>query len=128
MADEALCSRAGPSVVWPILCSAALIAAYTRPKLSAYIELSGGSRSRKVLSGSSQAPQAVQHGRALQPGPGPPCGLWQIPLEGWKDIVWRTYERIVEDRLLAVAAGVVLRPACARSRGYGYDLALWSLC
>jgi hypothetical protein len=32
---------------------------------------------------------------------------WQIPLRGWKDILWRTYEQIGEDRLLAVAAGVV---------------------
>jgi membrane protein len=30
-----------------------------------------------------------------------------IPLKGWKDICWRTYEQINEDRLLAVAAGVV---------------------
>ena len=27
---------------------------------------------------------------------------WQIPLGGWKDILWRTYEQIGEDRLLAV--------------------------
>jgi membrane protein len=31
----------------------------------------------------------------------------QIPPKGWKDIAWRTYEQINEDRLLAVAAGVV---------------------
>jgi membrane protein len=31
----------------------------------------------------------------------------QIPLRGWKDILWRTYEQTNEDRLLAVAAGVV---------------------
>jgi membrane protein len=30
-----------------------------------------------------------------------------IPAKGWKDIFWRTYEQINEDRLLAVAAGVV---------------------
>ena len=30
-----------------------------------------------------------------------------IPAKGWKDILWRTYEQINEDRLLAVAAGVV---------------------
>jgi membrane protein len=30
-----------------------------------------------------------------------------IPAKGWKDIVWRTYEQINEDRLLAVAAGAV---------------------
>ena len=29
-----------------------------------------------------------------------------IPAKGWKDIVWRTYEEINKDRILAVAAGV----------------------
>ena len=32
---------------------------------------------------------------------------WDIPWKGWKDILWRTYAQIGEDRLLAVAAGVV---------------------
>jgi membrane protein len=32
---------------------------------------------------------------------------WQIPFKGWKDILIRTYHQINEDRLLAVAAGVV---------------------
>jgi membrane protein len=32
---------------------------------------------------------------------------WQIPWLGWKDILWRTYLQIDEDRVLAVAAGVV---------------------
>ena len=32
---------------------------------------------------------------------------WQIPLRGWKDILWRVYAKINNDRLLAVAAGVV---------------------
>jgi len=31
----------------------------------------------------------------------------QIPWTGWKDILWRTYTRTVDDRLLATAAGVV---------------------
>ena len=31
----------------------------------------------------------------------------QIPWAGWKDILWRTYEQINDDRLLATAAGVV---------------------
>ncbi|MGM4919796.1 YhjD/YihY/BrkB family envelope integrity protein [Tardiphaga sp. 813_E8_N1_3] len=31
----------------------------------------------------------------------------QIPWKGWKDVLWRTYEQINEDRLLAIAAGVV---------------------
>jgi membrane protein len=32
---------------------------------------------------------------------------WQIPWTGWKDILLRTYQQMNEDRLLAVAAGVV---------------------
>jgi membrane protein len=31
----------------------------------------------------------------------------EIPAKGWKDILWRTYEEIGNDRVLAVAAGVV---------------------
>jgi membrane protein len=30
-----------------------------------------------------------------------------IPAKGWKDVFWRTYEQINDDRVLAVAAGVV---------------------
>jgi membrane protein len=32
---------------------------------------------------------------------------FQIPWAGWKDILWRTWQQIDEDRLLATAAGVV---------------------
>ena len=32
---------------------------------------------------------------------------WQISRDGWKDILYRTYQQINEDRLLATAAGVV---------------------
>ena len=35
----------------------------------------------------------------------PPHG--RFPWAGWKDILWRTYGQIGDDRLLAVAAGVV---------------------
>jgi membrane protein len=31
----------------------------------------------------------------------------EIPAQGWKDILWRTYQQFNEDRLLAIAAGVV---------------------
>jgi membrane protein len=45
---------------------------------------------------------------AFQPGRGrhavSPAG---IPARGWKDILWRTYKQLNDDRLLAVAAGVV---------------------
>lgn len=45
---------------------------------------------------------------AAQPGRGRSARYpWHIPWVGWKDILWRTYAQISEDRLLAVAAGVV---------------------
>jgi membrane protein len=43
-----------------------------------------------------------QHGRGRHSG-----NPLQIPWTGWKDILWRTYVRSGEDRLLAIAAGVV---------------------
>jgi membrane protein len=43
-----------------------------------------------------------------QPGRGRLSGSpLRIPWAGWKDILWRTYVRTGEDRLLATAAGVV---------------------
>jgi membrane protein len=30
----------------------------------------------------------------------------EIPARGWKDILWRCYERLTEDRILTIAAGV----------------------
>jgi membrane protein len=107
MAYEALRSRAGPSVVWPILCSAGLVAAmYAAEFGRLYRAQSGKPAERKFLSKSSL--QVAQRGRALERGRGRHAASpSQIPLQGWKDILWRTYERIGEDRLLAVAAGVV---------------------
>src|ERR1700723_2229767 len=32
---------------------------------------------------------------------------WHIPWTGWKDIFWRVYASVNDNRLLAVAAGVV---------------------
>src|ERR1700761_6704261 len=46
--------------------------------------------------------------QSLEPGHGRHATApTHIPTRGWKDILWRTYEQIGEDRLLAVAAGVV---------------------
>ncbi len=57
---------------------------------------------------STDEPRSWQHARARQPERGREAtSPWHIPWKGWKDILWRTYEQISEDRLLAVAAGVV---------------------
>ena len=52
--------------------------------------------------------RVIQHKRAYEPGRGRHAEApWQIPVRGWKDILWRTYQQIGEDRLMAVAAGIV---------------------
>lgn len=55
-----------------------------------------------VAKGGDFARELSQHGRGRRARS--PFG---IPWAGWKDILWRTYERSNDDRLLATAAGVV---------------------
>jgi membrane protein len=57
---------------------------------------------------SAEEPAELQLRRAGQPGRGRAATRpTQIPWRGWKDIFWRAYREIQEDRLLAIAAGVV---------------------
>jgi len=57
---------------------------------------------------STDEPRELQYQRAQERGRGRRAiAPWQIPWRGWKDILWRTYQQLNEDRLLAVAAGVV---------------------
>ena len=50
----------------------------------------------------------VQQLRATEEGRGRQADApWQISWSGWKDILWRTYRQTGENRLLALAAGVV---------------------
>jgi membrane protein len=50
----------------------------------------------------------IQKLRAAEQGRGRHADApWQISWLGWKDILWRTYLQIGENRLLALAAGVV---------------------
>ena len=46
--------------------------------------------------------RAAEHGRGRQA-----TSPWRIPWRGWKDILWRSYKKMNDDRLLAVAGGVV---------------------
>ena len=50
----------------------------------------------------SDETRAHEHGRGRRA-----AAPWDIPWRGWKDILWRTYEGINDNRLLSVAAGVV---------------------
>ena len=56
----------------------------------------------------AQEPLILQEQRASERGRGRLARApLQIPWAGWKDILVRTYQEIQEDRLLALAAGVV---------------------
>jgi membrane protein len=50
---------------------------------------------------SAQVHRAKEQGRGRRS-----TAPWQIPWAGWKDIFWRVYDSVIDNRLLAVAGGV----------------------
>jgi len=66
-----------------------------------YLEDRQADRSQGKRDVSSEGPSG-NHERGRQA-----VAPWNIPWQGWKDILIRTYEQINEDRVLPVAAGVV---------------------
>src|SRR5262245_7595654 len=97
--------------LWPVLCSAVLVGIVIASEIPS---VRRPSATRTAATGafgavrSSDEPAALQLKRAQEAGRGRDAQApWQIPWQGWKDILWRTYAQIGEDRLLAVAAGVV---------------------
>ena len=61
-----------------------------------------------IRSNPADEPFYLQGARASQADRGRGASApWQIPWAGWKDVFWRVYSQIQEDRVLAVAAGVV---------------------
>jgi len=57
----------------------------------------------------SQEPHRLQQARAEEAGKGRSAhSPLRIPASGWKDILWRTYTQVGDDRLLAVAAVYML--------------------
>jgi membrane protein len=102
------------SAVWPLLGYAALGAiAFARQSRRSELRLSRRREAPRATGAfgtvrSTDEPRELQHARAREGGRGrQSTAPWQIPWTGWKDILWRTYQQITQDRLLAVAAGVV---------------------
>src|ERR1700721_3004258 len=102
------------SEIWPTLVYAALAAIVLaipnkRPgKRSQPADRGRPASGAMGTTRSTDEPREVQHQRGHEPGRGRHATApWQIPWAGWKDILWRTYQQINEDRVLAVAAGVV---------------------
>src|ERR1700730_14546032 len=99
--------------LWPLLCSAVLVGVMLASETVREYRAQGNVARRRETGAfgaacSTDEPRLAQYERAHQPGRGRHAETpWQIPWKGWRDILWRTYEQIGEDRLLAVAAGVV---------------------
>jgi membrane protein len=99
--------------LWPLISWALLIGLVVGGEIARLYNVKkplAGRPATDVLgtSRSSDEPTTIQHARAREPGRGRHAETpWQIPWKGWKDIFWRTYQQTGEDRLLAVAAGVV---------------------
>lgn len=85
-----------------------LIAATTVFVLAAERYFGGSGAPRTQRKPETPSPDTHAARAAAQPGHGRRSrSPFAIPWAGWKDILWRTYTRIDDDRLLATAAGVV---------------------
>jgi membrane protein len=77
---------------------------------------------------SRDEPMFVHQQRAAEKGRGRGAHYpWTIPWKGWRDILWRTYKQFNEDRLLAVAAGVVFYVLLALFPGISAFVSLYGL-
>lgn len=66
--------------------------------------------------------------RAAEPGRGREADApAEVPALGWKDILWRTYEEIDQDRVLAVAAGVTFYALLALFPAVGAFISIYGL-
>jgi membrane protein len=75
------------------------------------VDAEGDASPRRVPTTLHQPPNSedeVDRLRAGETGRGRQAtSPWRIPWRGWKDILWRAYEKMNENRLLAVAGGIV---------------------
>jgi membrane protein len=109
---QATARRTATTPLWPLLYSSIFVGLMLASEIVRAYRVQSDVRRRPATgafgtSRSSDEP-VVHRQRADEPGRGRHAEMpWQIPWRGWKDILWRTYEQIGENRLLAVAAGVV---------------------
>jgi membrane protein len=105
--------RRAPPPLWALFCSGILVGMIISREIVRAYRVDNNSARRSAngafsASCSSDDAHIVHHKRAEEAGRGRHAETpWQIPWKGWKDILWRTYAQIGEDRLFPVAAGVV---------------------
>ena len=117
-----------------------LAAARNRPRAGTAGAGAGANRSRRVdETGKSPRPGAkkdalslkgaeAEQAAATEPDRGRTAETpSQIPAKGWKDILWRVYAQIGEDRVLSVAAGVTFYALLALFPGITAFVSLYGL-
>jgi membrane protein len=76
----------------------------------------------------AQEPLILQDKRASEPGRGRFARApWQIPWRGWRDILVRTYQETLNDRVLALASGVVFYSLVALFPGIAAGVSFYAL-
>jgi membrane protein len=100
--------------IWPLLALGVLAAVLNRaeersePPGQTHPAIHPGPDKRPREQAENDQPLAAQMRRAKEEGRGRRAKApWQIPWAGWKDVLWRVNESVNDNRLLAVAAGVV---------------------
>jgi membrane protein len=110
---QAKARRPATTPLWPLLCSSIFVGLMLASEIVRAYRVQSDVRWRPATGafGTSligNEPAVVHRQRADELGRGRHAEMpWQIPWRDWNDILWRTYEQIGENRLLAVAAGVV---------------------
>ena len=110
---------AGRTAIWPLfLYGALMVIAVAAPRRKRrdireslgpsrpQLEADSDKRPREQFENDQPIVEQVRRGK--EKGRGRRAAApWEIPWKGWKDIFWRVYASVGDNRLLAVAAGVV---------------------
>ncbi|TPQ32679.1 ribonuclease BN [Bradyrhizobium guangdongense] len=99
--------RSGEPDSWLLVAATTIFVLTAERYFGDYVTSRSGSVAAR-RNGEGNSPETDPARAVAQPGHGHhSTSPLHIPWKGWKDILWRTYERIDEDRLLATAGGVV---------------------
>ncbi|MCK1390134.1 YihY/virulence factor BrkB family protein [Bradyrhizobium sp. 1] len=92
---------------WVLVASTAIFVLAAERYLQEF-RLAGSAPPQEHRNGEANSSETNPTRAVAQPGHGRRSkSPFAIPWAGWKDIFWRTYQRIGDDRLLATAGGVV---------------------
>jgi membrane protein len=127
-------SAGGPnSTLWTLVLGAALVRLVTAKRRAPFAEVMVGRRRSSGGRGASKSARSYTDGEAEEKevterdrgrAADKPS---EIPAKGWKDVLWRVYEEMNKDRVLAVAAGCTFYSLLAIFPGIAALVSLYGL-